>query len=367
MPDDLSRLFLVFDDLRQQGVPLGVPEYMLALRTIGEGVGSDDVTSLKRVCRLLWAKSQEDQQLFDAAFTRHIESWLYPPPPVNRSGPPSKPLARDAGPGDNPPSRPPQDGSGDLPPGPAPGPLALGPVDSTGGAEDNTPAGLLRQAAKYQFTLRLPIGRREMTGIWRHLRRFRREGPPEDLDVEGTISNICRTGFFLRPVLQPRRRNQARLLLLVDRYGSMAAFSPLVDALIHSIFRGGLLGATSVYYFHDYPQGALYEHPALTGGRPLEEVLAERAKGASVLFVSDAGAARGQFESSRVRATKECLAILRNYTYLHAWLNPVPARRWKMTSAEELARSVPMFPLDREGLTDAIDILRGHPFPSGVG
>jgi hypothetical protein len=28
---------------------------------------------------------------------------------------------------------------------------------------------------------------------------------------------------------------------------------------------------------------------------------------------------------------------------------------------------VPMFPLEQEGLNDTVNILRGHPFPAGVG
>jgi len=45
----------------------------------------------------------------------------------------------------------------------------------------------------------------------------------------------------------------------------------------------------------------------------------------------------------------------------------MPKTRWKATTAEDIACMVPMFPLDREGLNDAVNILRGHPFPAGVG
>ncbi len=55
------------------------------------------------------------------------------------------------------------------------------------------------------------------------------------------------------------------------------------------------------------------------------------------------------------------------YTYLYAWLNPMPRNRWEKTTAEDIARIVPMFSVNREGLNDAVNILRGHPFPSGVG
>lgn len=101
----------------------------------------------------------------------------------------------------------------------------------------------------YQLTPRLPISPRDMAGVWRQLRRPQRVGVPEELDVEGTINTIYRSGLLLRPLLQPPRRNQARLVVLVDQQGSMAPFAPLIEAAIESILRGGLLGKTSLYYF----------------------------------------------------------------------------------------------------------------------
>lgn len=134
-----------------------------------------------------------------------------------------------------------------------------------------------------------------------------------------------------------------------------------------SILRVGLLGKTSLYYFHNCPEGFFYQSPHLTNPLPLETVLDEETKGNSVLILSDAGAARGYYNSRRVENTKSFLQTLNTYTYLYAWLNPMPQNRWVVTSAEDIAGIVPMFPLEREGLNDAVNILRGHPFPTGVG
>ena len=205
-----------------------------------------------------------------------------------------------------------------------------------------------------------------MAEPWRHLQQLQRTGPPEELDLEGTIDDICRTGIFLHPTLQPRRRNQARLVLVIDRLGSMAPFGPLVDTLVESILRSGLLGGASLYYFHDCPQGFLSENPSLTDALPLEEILASQAKGNSVLLVSDAGAARGDYDEQRVEDTRAFIGALSSYTYLYAWLNPMPVPRWATSTAEDIANLVPMYHLDRDGLNDAVNILRGHPFPPGV-
>ena len=85
-----------------------------------------------------------------------------------------------------------------------------------------------------------------------------------------------------------------------------------------------------------------------------------------MLLVSDAGAARGDYDEQRVEDTKKFLEKLHQYTYLYAWINPLPHSRWKGTTAEDIACFVPMYSLNRDGLNDAINILRGHPFPPGV-
>jgi len=148
--------------------------------------------------------------------------------------------------------------------------------------------------------------------------------------------------------------------------GSMVPFDLLVETLVESILRGGLLGGVSLYYFHDCPQDFLFEHPSLTDPLSLEEVLASQAKGNSVLVVSDAGAARGDYYEQRLEDTRAFLKVLNTYSYLYAWLNPMSVPRWITTTAEDIATLVPMFHLDKDGLNDAVNILRGHPFPTGV-
>ncbi|MCP4368365.1 MAG: VWA domain-containing protein [Deltaproteobacteria bacterium] len=225
---------------------------------------------------------------------------------------------------------------------------------------------LLFHRVKYHLTPRFPLGRREMAEAWRHLRRLQRTGRAEELDVEGTIHSICQTGFFLEPVLQPLRRNQAKLVLLIDQRGSMAPFVPIIRTLVESILRGGLLGKVNIYYFHDCPGKVLYTRQSLTGAIPLEEVLSNQVKDNSILIVSDAGAARGYYDEQRLNTTRRFLKNLHTYTYLYAWLNPIPSKRWQSTTAGIIAQLVPMFSLDRDGLNDAINILRGQPFPPGV-
>ncbi len=417
-----SILFQFFRQLRQQGFPLGAADYLLVLEAVRSGLGLEDLEQFKRLLKLLWAKSLEEQKLLDREFDKWMKPHLQPPPVAKYSeekledieefklfcrlrwakssqerdlfegafaelvepqlqaiAPPEPPAI--SAPVPQTPSDEPK------PPKPLPQTSVTPPINKPKRPKrrltieqkqvelhfDLVQPSLLidkpqlvEDSHHYQLTPRLPMSQREMAEIWRQLRRPQRVGRPDQLDVKGTIDSICRKGFLLRPVLRSRRRNQAQLVVLVDRQGSMAPFSLLVEGIRESIIRGGLRGRASFYYFHDCPDTYLYERPQLTGAISLDTVLFEQMQGKSVLIISDAGAAYGFYDEERREATEKFLNNLRSYTYLYAWLNPLPKYRWAATTAEDIARFIPMFSFNREGLHDTVNILRGYPFPPGV-
>ena len=367
MTDYNALLLPIFYEMRQMGVPLGIPEYLLAIKTIREGMHIGSADALKRLCRLLWAKSRQDQDIFNTAFERFAEPYLQLLPEQIEGSSEEAHISPISPSVASPPSSSKADRETKRRPQPASEEREVSvPFRSVSVNLPPEKPYMTYRSKQYHLTPRLPIDIRDMAGLWRHLRRLQREGPREELDVQGTIDKICRVGFFTSPVLQARRRNQAKLVLLIDQQGSMAPFSLIIEALVESALRGGLLGKCSVYYFHDCPEELVFGKSNLSDPSRLGEVLAEHATNSCVLIVSDAGAARGRYHSVRVASTKEFLKTLRKKTYLYAWLNPMPANMWVTTTAGDIADAVPMFHLDREGLNDAIDILRGHPFPPGV-
>src|SRR6185503_9544599 len=55
----------------------------------------------------------------------------------------------------------------------------------------------------------------------RRLRRFAREGVPDELDLDGTIDGTARNAGWLDLRMRPERRNRVKLLLFLDSGGSM--------------------------------------------------------------------------------------------------------------------------------------------------
>ena len=111
--------------------------------------------------------------------------------------------------------------------------------------------------------------------------------------------------------------------------------------------------------------GDLYESndSELLSPQSLKKVLQQYALGAAVVIMSDAGAARGRYDTQRLLNTVAFLKALRRYTLQYVWLNPLPKsyRYWKNSTAEQIARHVPMFSLDRDGMYQAVNVLRGQP------
>lgn len=345
MHDLDSLLYPLFDYLRRAAVPIGVGDYLLALKTLRAGQGIESLAHICFTCKLLWAKSQEDQELIDQAFTRlvaphfQIDKQILPFQLPNDL---TKRLLindlvdeRNVGTVQS---------------------FQEGKVPLNPNISSNIDNESLHSQGRYQLIPRLPVSKREMTGVWRHLRQMGRSGPLSELDVAGTIASICRNGYLHHPIFQARRKNQSRLLLLVDRQGSMVPFTPLVDALIESIHQSGLANRVHVYYFHNCPDTYLAANPGLIQYQAIDSIMATH--NGSVLIISDAGAARGAYRRARVEQTQAFLATLRYFTYLIAWINPLPSSRWRSSTASHIAEFVPMFPLDHDGLIDAVNVLR---------
>jgi uncharacterized protein with von Willebrand factor type A (vWA) domain len=155
--------------------------------------------------------------------------------------------------------------------------------------------------------------------------------------------------------------------MLIDRGGSMVPFHRLVQGLVETAQEESDLGRVEVFYFHNVAGNHLYADSFLTEPIALDHALDECGNNTSVLLVSDGGAARGQRKTTRIRMTAELLFQLRARTQLVAWLNPFPEKRWLRTSAQIVSHLVPMFQMDEDGLSNAIDVLRGQHVVPRVG
>lgn len=354
-PEEQQDLIIrTFTSLRQRGFKLGVGELFAAKQAVEGGFG-ETPEALAETLKILWCNSPSQQSQFDPIWQTLLASL---PRKSTEKIPPKEPPSQtpqqrvEPPPETSPP--PPQKNVTEIQPEPE---VASLPVRAPFTPVENEDASALQ--AYY------PITRRSMVYNWRYLRRLIADGTPDVLDIETTIEQSTRQGFYLSPAYRRRERNHAHLLLLVDQNGSMTPFHQFSRDLVETARDESPLQTenVNVFYFHNVPGSSVYKDLYLTEPISLQRVLSSCDNQTSILIVSDAGAARGYRELKRIRATTSFLFKLKQYSSLIAWLNPMPESRWLGSSAEIIANLVPMYEMDRTGLSNAIDIVRGQPLP----
>jgi uncharacterized protein with von Willebrand factor type A (vWA) domain len=345
---DQLPLLDIFNSLRQRhGLPLGVKEYLVVVRSLQAGFGISNRQELEQLCCMLWAKSEEENRLIRRLFQqmwwpKSVQEDESTKPNTSNSPTDEQSLLDEQ--------------SSNLE---TPG-IIPEPVQAVQAVRSNRSDREIKRPRYMLLTEYFPVTKRQMKQCWRYLRRPVRQGVPTELDVEATVAKIGREGILLQPVLMPPRSNRTDLVLLIDQEGSMVPFHDLSRQLVETAQRGGRLRTTNVFYFHDYPDEYLYRHPAMLDAKAISEVLEEIGERAAVLIVSDAGAARGNFDQERVDNTKAWIEQLQQSVRYFAWLNPMPSECWQETTAGEIARFVPMFEMSPQGMNAAISVLRGR-------
>jgi uncharacterized protein with von Willebrand factor type A (vWA) domain len=374
-------LLEIVRQLRRRRLQVGIGDCHALRSALSAGFGLSSTDELRELCVALWAKSPVEAEIVRAAFARvTVPDWNLQDTAVQvvtktATGP------GQARPSDTERTADEQDRSDAEVPRAEPV-RNLGSAPPATGARDR---GLV-------LIPQYPLTAREVAQAWRRLRRPVRSGPAVELDVAATVEQRSRRGVATPPVVVPRRRNTARLLLLVDRHGSMTPFHSYVDHVVAAIRDAGRIDGMLPLYFHDLPggnvdrsaldqvadpfrpdldpvlslvspmrDGRVYGDSDLTAPRSLADTLAHLTAGTSVLIISDAGAARRKFDIVRLLDTVAMLKAVMAAGAAVAWINPVPQEVWRRSTAGQVARYIPMYPFTRQGLYQVVDVLRGRP------
>jgi len=329
---------------------LGVGELLAAIEALEGRWDAEGRHKPREIARMLWCHSRLEPPEFIAVWdriSRAMPSAKVPSgpglaaPPATVPTPPPVPTP--------------------VPPAPpTPASDATSPVPEPSIVPLRLPSAPIPSSERYALQTYGPVSRRSMVYSWRYLQRPMPDGPADVLDVDATVDQAARSGFFFGPVYRRRMHNHAHLLLLIDQGGSMTPFHMYTRELIETVRDESTIEQIDCLYFQNVPTTTLARDPYLTDRVPLEQALEKCSSDTSVLIVSDAGAARKHRVPERARATAQFLYQVKQNTNLIAWLNPMPESRWAGTTARIIAYMVPMFQMDDDGLSGAIDALRGQ-------
>lgn len=207
------------------------------------------------------------------------------------------------------------------------------------------------------------LGVRNIKVALRRLRRWVREGSPDELDIAGTIRGTAERGY-LDIQMRPERRNKISVLLFFDIGGSMDSHVQVCEELFSAA--RAEFKTMEFYYFHNCLYEAVWKDNRRRHAEkiPTWDVLHRFPDNYKVIFVGDATMSPYEVTypgGSVEHWNEEPGAVwLRRVveTYDHVvWLNPTPERHWDYTPSVGVIRDLldqRMYPLTLAGLDAAM-------------
>jgi uncharacterized protein len=325
--------------LLRSPLKLTIDQYYLLVSALGTDFDWSNWAKLKRLCKLVWLKTNADSEptlvaTFDRIFQnwqieceRSITNWFE----ENKPGlqPASEPEPQLGILPSNPPPRHRNNISEPTPSRKTPNPTGDG---------DDVPVAV--KDTKNSFTIRqLPISEHDFKTTWRSMRRNLPDRRLEELDLDATIAKLNRQGYLDDLVMRPVNSRRSNLVVLVDRHHTMIPYRPVCEPLLAAV-RNKQIALAQTYYFTGYPDEYLDE-PGSMQPIALKTLLSRLHPQRTVAFiVSDGGAAGGSYSEPRIAGTLRFLQQLLPCVREVLWLNPVPEKHWEYTSATAIAQAL---------------------------
>jgi hypothetical protein len=211
------------------------------------------------------------------------------------------------------------------------------------------------------------LGIRNIKVALRRLRRFARQGAPDELALDETIRSTANNAGWLDIKMQPERRNRIKVLMLLDVGGTMDDHIERTEELFSAA--KAEFKHMEFYYFHN----CVYDHLWKNNRRrhaerfPTWDVLRTYPPDTRLIFVGDATmspyeilAPGGSVEYANDEAGAEWLTRFCHAFPKFAWLNPEPEHLWQYRQSIAVIRQIMgnrMFPVTMDGLERAMRLL----------
>ncbi|HEX7043978.1 MAG TPA: VWA domain-containing protein [Burkholderiales bacterium] len=208
------------------------------------------------------------------------------------------------------------------------------------------------------------LGTRNIKIALRRLRKFAREGAPEELDLDDTIKSTARNAGWLDLKMVPERHNAVKVLAFFDVGGSMddhIAISEQLFSAVRSEFKH-----LEYFYFHNF----IYETVWRDNNRRYNErisvaqIMRTYGHDYKLVIVGDASMSPyeiyyrgGAVDHWNEEAGATWLQRLLDHYPSAVWLNPEPQRHWDYTESIQIIRKMMgyrMYPLTLEGLDEGM-------------
>lgn len=211
------------------------------------------------------------------------------------------------------------------------------------------------------------LGTRNIKVALRRLRRFAREGHPDELDLPDTIRSTAANAGLLDIKMVPERHNNVKVLLLMDVGGTMDEHIQRVEELFSAV--KSEFKHLEFYYFHNCVYDFMWRNNRRRYAEkfPTWDIIRKYNKDYKLIFVGDATMSPyeilqpgGSVEYNNEEAGAEWLQRLLKAFPKFAWINPEPQGVWKYRQSIDVIHEIMqgrMYPLTLKGLEDAMRML----------
>lgn len=248
-------------------------------------------------------------------------------------------------------------------------------IGGEGGGKSAVEIASERHFADYRTDETLNV--RHIKVALKRLRLLRKEGM-ESLSVSKTVKKTCDNAGDLELVFEKNRKNNLKLLLLMDVGGSMTPYAKRVNKLFSAGHQLNHFKEFHYYYFHNIIYDYVYQDSSFYSRVPIERLLKKLKPDTRVIFVGDAymnpyelfqqseySSAYNYFFNSRYNQEEDeeltppktglqRLEEFCNYFEKSIWLNPEDRRLWRAPTIDAISAIVPMFFLSIEGVQEGI-------------
>ncbi|MFX1449732.1 MAG: VWA domain-containing protein [Promethearchaeota archaeon] len=203
---------------------------------------------------------------------------------------------------------------------------------------------------------------RQIQMALKKLRRFKREGAEEELDLDETIDKTCKNCGDIELIFRPERKNRVKVILLMDAGGSMDPYAHTCNQLFSAAYNVKFFKDFKYYYFHNCIYTYLYKSIEQSDKSKIatQDIIRKYDKHYKLIILGDAMmhpdellARNGSMYYNDPDGVPGILWLKRLSDHFEkaVWLNPA---NYGGFTRQQIEKIFPMFPLTINGLEDAI-------------
>ena len=212
---------------------------------------------------------------------------------------------------------------------------------------------------------------RQIKVALKRLKRLEEIGKQDELNMDKTIDETARNGGDIELIFEKKRKNNVKLILLMDVGGSMTPYAHLVNLLFSAANNMSHWRKFVPLYFHNCVYDQLYFNAKRNSDEAIDfdDFLRKYNNKYKVVVVGDAAMASWElterygsiyyYHRNEMPGIYYVREIANHFKNNVVWLNPELIRlEWVPWTRKIISSLIPMFNLTVEGIEEAMDYLR---------